>query len=321
MSEHATGYTGQQLIVKYRPEKFRDVIGHQDILAALDRSLKSPAHPHSYLLTGKSGVGKTTIARIIAAAIGADVLEIDAASNSGVDAMRELVELGFHMPLMGGSKRMIIIDECHTLSRSAFQAVLKITEEPPPHLYFALCTTEDEKVPETVKTRCYSIPLRPVPRKELEKLVDLVLEVEEWNLKASVRSIVLEECQGSPRMLLNLLQAVNGAEDEAEVNRIIQLETKIKEPMIELARLLLAGRAPWKQVQLILSSIDDDRIEAGMIHMGRYLMGAMQRAKNEKEAKVIWQFLDALVFPSQTWDKRLLFFTAVGRMMWVTQDS
>src|SRR5262245_52904479 len=112
-------------------------MGHQGAVAALQRVLASDTCPHSFLLTGASGVGKTTLARIIADALGAEVLEIDAASNTGVDATKSLIELGQHRSLHGKARKMFILDEAHALSKSSWQALLKTIEEPPGHLYFA----------------------------------------------------------------------------------------------------------------------------------------------------------------------------------------
>jgi DNA polymerase-3 subunit gamma/tau len=150
------------LVIKYRPKSFEEVIGHEDMLMALLRAISSDTCPHSFLFTGVSGLGKTTLARITAMELQADPLEIDAASNNGVDATRGLVELGQHMSMVGDGRRAIIIDECHTLSKQAWQPLLKLLEEPPDHLYIMLCTTELEKVPDTIRNRCFHVVLKPL---------------------------------------------------------------------------------------------------------------------------------------------------------------
>ncbi len=132
----------QQLINKYRPETWDEVVGHDEVLTALQRALSQDTRPHSFLLSGPPGLGKTTLARIIAGDLHCEIVEISGATHSGVDNMREIVELGSHMSLSGAGRRMFILDECQRISKGGWDALLKITEEPPEHLFFALCTTE-----------------------------------------------------------------------------------------------------------------------------------------------------------------------------------
>ena len=156
----------QPLILRHRPTDWPAIRGHDAVVGVLQRRIAGPGHPHAYLITGPSGVGKTTIGRLIAATLGAETNEIDAATYSGVEAMRSLVEfVGYQPPR---TSRLIIIDECHRLSRNAWDAVLKPIEEPPAHLYWALCTTEFDAVPDTIVTRCYHC--------KLDRLDDRVIE-------------------------------------------------------------------------------------------------------------------------------------------------
>lgn len=307
--------TTETLINKFRPERFDQVLGHEEMLAALQRSLKESTHPHAFLFTGPSGVGKTTIARIIAKELKTEVLELDAATNSGVAEMRELNDLATHVPLSGAGKRMVIIDECHALSKNAWQTTLKLLEEPPPHLYIALCTTEVDKVPQTVKTRCFHVVLRPVKPRDIEDLLLVVSELEEWKVDPEVLREVVRASDGSPRKALSILQVVHGVTSKEEVRRVIDL-IDAGEATIELAQLLLSGKTDWAQVRAGLQAIADDEFDGAKIHLGRYFAGAMLRSESEKQAKLAWQLLDALLFPTSTLDAKAAFYCAVGRVLW-----
>ena len=136
---------------KYRPTSFKDVVGQPQVRRALEGALASGSMAHAYLFAGSRGTGKTSVARIFARAAGvgdSDLYEIDAASNRGIDDIRALREQVHTLPF-GSPYKCYIIDECHSLTKDAYNALLKTLEEPPPHALFILATTELEKVPET----------------------------------------------------------------------------------------------------------------------------------------------------------------------------
>lgn len=315
MSDETGTVVQLPLINKYRPRQFRQVIGHVEMLTALERALSTDSHPHAFLLTGPSGVGKTTIARIIGEQLSAEIIEIDAATNTGVDAMRDLVDLSLHVPMTGGS-RMVIIDEAHMLSRSAFNAALKLLEEPPAHLYIALCTTELTKIPETIRTRCFHILLRPVASNDLADLLDYVCDREAWQVSEEVMRQVIAAATGQPRKALSLLQACQGIKSEREVARIIALQES-GDALVQILRLFLDSDAPrWERLQPLLVAIPDDDMDTASIGAGRYLSAVIGRATSEKAARHAWTLLDALLFPSQTWDRKAMLYAAIGRLMW-----
>src|SRR3989344_3864352 len=148
--------TGIALYRKYRPRTFKDVIGQDHVVKVLLGALELGTISHAYLFSGSRGTGKTSIARIFAREIGTtenDLYEIDAASNTSVDDVRALNESVNTLPFESKYK-VYILDEVHMLSKSAFNALLKTLEEPPPHVVFILATTETHKIPETVLSRC-----------------------------------------------------------------------------------------------------------------------------------------------------------------------
>lgn len=303
----------QPLITKYRPSSFEEVIGHEPVLAALRRAMAADTCPHAYLFTGPAGTGKTTLSRIVAADLKCEVVEIDAASNSGVDDMRQLVELGNHVALSGAGRRAFIIDECHTLSKSAWQAILKLLEEPPDHLFICLCTTEREKVPETIQTRCYNVVLRPVKPEEMGDLLEAICALEEWQVKPDVMSAVIQAATGQPRKALTILQSVYDADSREEVSRIVSL-LDASNPMIELMQTLMKSAPTWSMVQPILARLEEADFESGIIPAGRYVAAALMKTKSDKEAARYWAILDAMTFPTTTYDRQVHFLTAIGRL-------
>lgn len=305
----------EPLITKYRPQSFEELIGHSDVSAALRRVLKSDTCPHAFLFTGPSGIGKTTLARIVAAELGAEVLEFDAASNSSVDAARQLVELGQFRSLSGTASKMFLIDEFHGLSRQAMDALLKTIEEPPEHLYFALCTTELNRVRETIVTRCYHVPLHKLADRDIESLISLVCEVEGWVPNGDVVQMVVSAATGQPRKALSLLQSVHDAPSRDEARRIIAL-LDTSDPVNSLLKDIVSGRAQWSALRVHLEKLGNEDFDSVVAEASGYIATVMLREADEKRAQALWRLLDALTFPTATFNRRAAFMAAVGRMLW-----
>ncbi|MDH5342275.1 MAG: DNA polymerase III subunit gamma/tau [Betaproteobacteria bacterium] len=218
----------QVLARKWRPRNFAELVGQEHVVRALSNALQQQRLHHAYLFTGTRGVGKTTLARILAKALNCetgitdvpcgkcgacmeidagrfvDLIELDAASNTQVDNMRELLENALYAPTSGRFK-VYIIDEVHMLSRNAFNAMLKTLEEPPSHVQFILATTDPQKIPVTVLSRCLQFSLKQIPPAQIRGRLSEVLAAE--NVPADEQSIALvaRAAEGSLRDALSLL--------------------------------------------------------------------------------------------------------------------
>jgi DNA polymerase-3 subunit gamma/tau len=274
---------------------------------------------HAYLLYGPSGLGKTTIARIIATKLDAELIEIDAATYSGVDQMRALSETGRHMSLKGKGVRMFLLNEVQRLSKGAWDALLTILEEPPAHLYFALTTTEFDKIPSAVITRSFKIKLESLHPKYIETLLEKVIEAEGWKVRDDVFNEILRASAGSPRQALSLLQSCWGSKSVEDMSRVVSLESK---PLNDMLKFLLEGKAGWEPIRRALSSMSDDAFENAIIQAGRYLGAVLIKTEDPRKAERIWLLIEALVHPTSTYDRKIAFYAACGRFVnWRSKDA
>jgi DNA polymerase-3 subunit gamma/tau len=218
----------QVLARKWRPQTFSELVGQEHVVRALSNALKQQRLHHAYLFTGTRGIGKTTLARIVARALNCetgitdqpcgkcnacieistgrfiDLIEIDAASNTQVDNMRELLDTAVYAPTVGRFK-VYIIDEVHMLSRSAFNAMLKTLEEPPEHVKFILATTDPQKVPVTVLSRCLQFNLKQIPQPQIRGQLKKILELEGIAFEEKALALLARAARGSLRDSLSLL--------------------------------------------------------------------------------------------------------------------
>ena len=240
----------QVLARKYRPATFSEVVGQEHILQALENSIEHNKLHQAYIFSGTRGVGKTTIARVFAKCLNClkcempqtepcnqctaceeikagrhiEFLEVDAASRTGVDDMRELLESVQYKPANVRFK-IYLIDEVHMLSKSSFNALLKTLEEPPPHVMFLMATTEVEKVPKTVLSRCLQFNLKVIPENQIREHIQSLLDLEAVKYDDESLALIASSAQGSIRDGLTLLdQAIahgNGALQSNEVKALL----------------------------------------------------------------------------------------------------
>ena len=235
----------QALARKWRPKTFAELSGQEHVVTALENALARGRLHHAYLLTGTRGVGKTTIARILAKSLNCatgvtatpcgtcaactdidagrfvDLLELDAASNTGVDNMREILDNARYAPTVGRYK-VYLIDEVHMLSKGAFNSMLKTLEEPPEHVKFVLATTDPQKIPVTVLSRCLQFNLKPLPPDSIGERIDAILEAEGIAREPAAVALIARAARGSMRDGLSLLDqaiAYGGGEVRESVTR------------------------------------------------------------------------------------------------------
>ncbi len=263
--------TNKILALKYRPQEFKDLIGQEVMAQTITNAIKLKKTPNAYLLTGIRGVGKTTTARLIAKALNCqknenpkikcssekfcsicqeiinsnhiDILEMDAASKTGIDDIRELIENSKYSPTSAKFK-IFIIDEVHMLSKQAFNGLLKTLEEPPPSLKFILATTEVRKIPVTILSRCQRFDLKRVSIDQLCKHLKIIADKENGRISEDAIKLIARTSEGSVRDSISLL-------DRALISQSIIKNNQIEEPDVRL----MLGLADRSKIIILFKQI------------------------------------------------------------------
>ena len=251
---------------KWRPGKFSDVIGQDHVVSALTNALNTQRVHHAFLFTGTRGVGKTTLARIFAKALNCekgvssepcgecmacrtidqgnfvDLIEVDAASRTRVDDTRELLDNVQYTPTQGRFK-IYLIDEVHMLSTHSFNALLKTLEEPPEHVKFLLATTDPQKLPTTILSRCIQFNLRSVDLQQLDMQLEKILQSENIDYEAQALSIISRSAKGSVRDALSLLdQAIGYTNSDISAEKVRKMLGMIDDQLvIDVLEQIVAG--------------------------------------------------------------------------------
>jgi DNA polymerase-3 subunit gamma/tau len=228
MKKEATERAPLSLYRKYRPAGFKDVLGQEQIVSVLEAAIQNKKIAHAYLFAGGRGTGKTSMARILARALDTaeeDIYEMDAASNRGIDEIRALREGVSTLPFNSAYK-FYIIDEAHALTKDAWGALLKTLEEPPAHVIFVLATTELDKVPDTIISRCQVYSFKKPAHEVLKKMVLEVAKKEGAAIEPAAAELVALMGEGSFRDTLGILQKVltlssDTTLTEAEVAQVV----------------------------------------------------------------------------------------------------
>ena len=318
--------TNKILALKYRPQEFKDLIGQEVMAQTITNAIKLNKTPNAYLLTGIRGVGKTTTARLIAKALNCtkdftkgekcktgeychcaeiissnhmDILEMDAASKTGIDDARELIENSKYSPTSAKFK-IFIIDEVHMLSKQAFNGLLKTLEEPPPSLKFILATTEVRKIPVTILSRCQRFDLKRVSVEQLCKHLKIIADKEKGKISEDAIKLIARTSEGSVRDSISLLdralisQSINEGKqiEEPDVRQMLGLADKSK--IISLFKEVLTGNekdALKFLHELINDGLDaknflNDILEVLYLFSRRISLGPIEKDMSISEAEV-----------------------------------
>ncbi len=276
----------------YRPSSFDEVVGNEDIIEAIQSCLAKRGRPHSYLLHGPAGCGKTTIGRIIATELGckgADFIELDSADFRGIDTVRGIRRQLAYAP-MEGPCRVWLLDECHQFSNDAQNALLKALEEPPSHVFFILCTTMPQKLLPTIRSRCSDYAVTILTDGQMKRLLRHVVKAEDESMPAAVYAQIVLSSLGHPRRALTILDQVLGLpkeKQEAVAKRIAAEQSEV----LQLCRALIEGAA-WKKVRTTLAGLQEEDPEAIRRQVLGYCKAILLKEENNTAAAVMEAFLD-----------------------------
>jgi DNA polymerase-3 subunit gamma/tau len=265
--------------------------------------MRSKRIEHCYFLFGPGGTGKTSVARILAGEFGCEVIEVDAASNSGIDEMRALTSTMLYQGFGESRGKAYIIDECHRLSANAWDSLLKSTEEPPAHVFFFFCSTDPRKIPAAMLTRGPNYTLRPLPYDDLMDGLEAVCRAERMSVKPDILAAAARAAEGSMRAALVNLSMVADCRDAAEAESLLE-GSSVAPEVIDLCRALARGMRMSDVIALLKPIKEKGTIsaEGARIQITAYMTVALLGAKGAKQMGYLLNVLKAFSNPCQTTD-------------------
>lgn len=290
MSE-TNGHAPVELNRKYRPKAFKSVVGQDQAVRVLTDFLESGRVPHAVLFAGPSGVGKTTLARIMARKLGCadeEFQEINAASARGIDTVREVRQRMGLSPIFGKC-RVYLWDEAAKLTGDAQTGLLKMLEDTPRHVYFMLATTDPHKLIKTIHTRCTRIELKPLKEDHLKELVNQVLTKEGKEISPGVLSKLVTSAEGSARQVLTSLHKIIGLATPGEQLAALQADPESPQA-IAIAQALMDNRTNWKTMASVLKSVDEEPETLRHMILGYASRTLLGGKRNERAALILREF-------------------------------
>ena len=278
--------------LEYRPLSFDELIGFKKEKESLLSIINTK---RTYLLYGKRGCGKTTIGRLIAYELDIkdiDIIEIDAATNRGIDDAKAIKQNASFSPLSGKHK-IYIIDEAHQLTGAAFDALLKTLEEPPKHCYFVLCSSEVDKIPTTIKSRCSKYEVNPLSNEESEDLLNWIIKEEKLTVSKEVITAIIDKNEGVPREMLVSLDMIKSMKNNEDAISLIYAASGNAQ-VIELCRALLAKK-DWKTISQLIKDIKEEPESIRYAVMG-YMSAVLLNGDNKQAALVMMEFSNTFMY-------------------------
>jgi DNA polymerase III gamma/tau subunit len=245
---------------RYRPRTLKGIVGQDGAIASLQRFIDKGTIPHCILFSGPSGVGKTTLGRILKTHLNcgdADFLEINSADFKGIDTIRE-IRRSVNLSPISGDCRIWFIDEAHKLTGDAQNALLKMLEDTPDHVYFMLATTDPQKLIKTIHTRASEVKLQGLGAPALQRVLQRVVDKEKLTVTEKVLDEIIDASDNSARKALVILEQVGSLDTEAQQLEAVSATSLNKDAAITLARALINPRADWKAVALLLKELKDE---------------------------------------------------------------
>jgi DNA polymerase III gamma/tau subunit len=282
-----------------RPTRLEEIVGNASTIGALAKMLRKPANeqPHAILLKGPSGCGKTTVARILATAFGSNrdsTFGLDAANTRGIDTIREIGSTASFRGL-GGTTKTYIIDESHSLTNDAQQALLKILEDNPSYCYYILCTTDPSRVIETVRNRCAEYEVTLLSEKEIVEVLKRACKEKKLEVHKDIIEAIALICAGSPRAALVSLEQVSDITGVDEALEILVRGTEKDASVLDLLKLLVMGpeqrEKKWKQIIEKFSLIDEEpeKVRRSIL---TFLFNKLKKQTDVKDARDIVHLLE-----------------------------
>ena len=297
---------------KYRPQSLSTIFGQKEIVESLRNLFRQEEIPHTFLFSGPSGTGKTTLARIIANMLNAgnDVIEINIANTNGVDFIRELNEVARRSPLLGNNK-VFILDEVQQLTKEGQNCLLKLLEDSPKYSYFILCTTDPQKLLPTLKNRCLSYTLKSLSNKEIGNLLSTVIKIEKLQISEDALNLLVYKAEGCPRKALVMLNQVKDIKDFDKICNLLADELESEQDVIELCRMMIKRRREnWKDLVKTFENINIEPEQVRIVIAG-YLAACLKKADSPGiYAEKLELFLSNLSFGSQKSEILFLLYKA-----------
>ncbi len=292
---------GQALYRKYRPHSFAEVVGQDHIATTLSNALKTGRISHAYLFTGPRGVGKTSVARILAKAVNGlkpddhrqhlDIIEIDAASNRRIDEIRDLRQK-VHSAPASSKYKVYIIDEVHMLTKEAFNALLKTLEEPPAHVIFILATTEAHKLPETIISRTQRFNFRPITIEDTVEHLRGIAQKEEISISDEALQAIAEHGNGSFRDSVSLLDQASSLAGRIDIDQIRNLLGLAPSEVI-LALIKIVASGTPRQLLGELESIKQKGYQASLL--AKQLVNALRQELLDDQPELTFSQIKSLM--------------------------